>query len=294
MKRQFLVLISGLICLCGVSFNVYAAATVVNMSQSASHQEDQGLEIDQGESQYTAKNMSNRNENVDQRVMRLERQMSNLTDINLVSKYEKMQQDMQQLRGQIEVQNHEMIQLKEQLRNFYQDLDQRLTKFGEPNINKKSASAKIVQVSNTTDAKTDEDDNTDADNPDSSTELQTYENAFNLLNKKDYDKAVSAFQSFTKSYPNSSYSVNAHYWLGEIFYLKAKPDLANKEFQIIISKYPTSQKVPDAMLKLALLSMDAGNYSKAKQHLQKLQKQFPGTTAAKAATVHLKEIKSRS
>lgn len=287
MKKQFLILFTSLISFGGVNNVVYAAPPVVDMSQAATRQEADSLEIDQGEAINSSRSSVRANEPADQRISRLERQMSNLTDMNLVSKLEKMQQELQQLRGQLEVQNHEMVQLKDQLRNFYQDLDQRLTKSGEQAPNKKSTPAP-VQANKSENLS---DDSTDSS--DSSKELQTYETAFNLLNKKDYDKAVTAFQNFTKSYPNSSYSVNAHYWLGEIFYLKEKPDLANKEFQIIIAKYPSSQKVPDAMLKLALLSMDSGNYAKAKQHLQKLQKEYPGTTAAKAAAVHLKEIKAR-
>lgn len=287
MKRQFLIFLTTL-CLFGVVSVSYAAATVVDMSQPiAEDQQSESLEIDQGDS--SVKNISRRNEPIDQRVARLERQMSNFTDSNLVGKLEKTQQELAQLRGQLEVQNHEMAQLKEQLRHFYQDLDQRVSKSNEPvPVHKKE------NITNDSNSATSASNEENAADNDSQKELQNYEQAFNLLNKKDYDKAITAFQAFTKTYPDSSYAVNAHYWLGEIFYLKAKPSLANKEFQLILSKYPSSQKTPDAMLKLALLSMDAGNYQKAKQHLQKLQKQFPSTTAAKAAAVHLKEIKSHT
>lgn len=40
--------------------------------------------------------------------------------------------------------------------------------------------------------------------------------------KKQYDQAISAFQSFVKQYPKSTYQPNANYWLGQLFYNKGK------------------------------------------------------------------------
>lgn len=262
-----------------------AQAPVVDLSKDQSHDimASQDLEIDQGEAVPSRSPMTHQNEPMDQRVMRLERQISNLAEMNYSSKMEKLQQELQQLQGQIEVQNHELNQIKEQLRNFYTDLDQRITK-GQTANDKNTSSAdpeknaaKVPTASENVSNK--------------GKELQSYEAAFNLLNKKEYDQAISGFQNFIKEYPDGSYTANAHYWLGEIYFLKGKSDLARGEFQTIITKYPSNPKVADAMLKVALISMDAGNYSKAKADLLKVQKQFPNTTAAKIAALRLKEIK---
>lgn len=256
-------------------------------AQDATYQS--GLEIDQDELQRGRPINNRSNESVEQRVVRMERQISNLAEMNFASKLEKMQQELQQLHGQIEVQNHDLTQLKEQLRNFYQDLDQRLTKI-QPDDAKLPVKKKVLAEEE--DTKTAAKETTEGDGS-KTKELKTYETAFNLLNKKEYDQAITGFQAFVKDYPSSNYSVNAHYWLGEIYYLKDKPDLANKEFQIIVSNYPDSAKVSDALLKIALIAMDNGNYNKAKQNLIKVQKQFPGTTAAKIATLRLKELKQK-
>ncbi|MBA2653910.1 MAG: tol-pal system protein YbgF [Gammaproteobacteria bacterium] len=278
----WLVLLMGIPCAA-----LAAQAPVVDLSRASQQdmQINQGLEVDQGEPNVPP---ARQNETMEQRVVRLERQLSNLTEMNYPSKLEKMQQDVQQLHGQIEVQNHDLTQLKEQVRNFYQDLDQRITK-PKQEVSTPSDKKSISAQDNT---KIDSDEAASPISENNKTkELQTYETAFSLLNKKDYEKATLNFQNFIKDYPNSSYTVNAHYWLGEIFYLKNKPELANKEFQTIIANYPDNPKVGDAMLKTALIAMDAGNYSKARQNLIKVQKQFPGTTAAKIAALRLKEIK---
>jgi tol-pal system protein YbgF len=269
-----------------------AQAPVIDLSRASSQDApaNAGLEVDQEENSPTAIRMAQRSQNepMDQRVLRLERQVSSLIEFNYTSKLEKMQQDLQQLHGQIEVQNHDLIQLKEQVKSFYQDLDQRVTKL-QPNINTPQDKTQLTAEKL---KKTDEDSNP-INYTSKSKELQTYETAFNQLNKKEYDKAISSFQNFIKNYPSSSYTINAHYWLGEIYYLKGKPAQASREFQIIVTNYPDNPKVADAMLKLALISMDAGNYVKAKQQLTKVQRQFPSSTAAKIAALRLKEIKQK-
>ena len=45
-----------------------------------------------------------------------------------------------------------------------------------------------------------------------------YDAAFDLIKSKDFDKASQAFNAFLRKYPNSQYSGNAQYWLGEDVY----------------------------------------------------------------------------
>lgn len=281
MKSKLSFILFVIISLFSSTYATGAPAPVVDHSRGSNQDNlggSTGLEIDQNES-ASHPTISHQNEPIDQRVLRLERQISNLAELNYSSKIEKIQQELAQMQGQVEVQNHDLSQLKDQLRNFYQDLDGRITKIQPEGVEK-----------NTQGAEKNLKETSSASKP---SELQTYEAAFSLINKKDYEKATSSFQSFIKDYPNSAYTVNAHYWLGEIYYLKEKPDQANKEFQIIINNYPENPKVADALLKVALIAMDAGNYSKAKSNLMKVQKKYPGTTAAKIATLRLKEIKNK-
>src|SRR5690348_14529461 len=60
----------------------------------------------------------------DQRITIVERQIANLTQMNLLAQINSLQQQLQDLRGQIEVQNHTIQVLQDQLRTQYQDLDQ--------------------------------------------------------------------------------------------------------------------------------------------------------------------------
>lgn len=292
------VLTLGLLFTVPFAFAARPPAPVVDLSKSSQQEVMQtqgGLEVDTDvpTSSSLRSSVTYQNEPAEQRILRLEKQISNLIEMGFASKLEKMQQEVQQLHGQLEVQNHEISQLKEQVRNFYQDLDQRMAKAQSgqslpPEKKAKSAPPVVKETSSDT-----EETIEDTSSSNKTQELQSYEVAFNYLNKKEYDKAIKGFQAFVKSYPSSHYSVNAHYWLGEIYYLKNKSDQANKEFQLIISNYPDNPKVADAMIKVGLIAMDAGNYTKAKQTFTKVRKQFPETTAAKIAALRLKEIKNK-
>src|SRR3989338_8756052 len=133
MKRGFLIFFAGL--LASVSMMVLADAPVVDLSQSdrttQSADQNQGTEgnqdadVDSGSTQDTYSS-SDQSLSLDQRVTKLQNQMDNLANMNLPGKIADLQQQLQQLQGQMQVEQHDLKTLDEQQRNFYQDLDQRL------------------------------------------------------------------------------------------------------------------------------------------------------------------------
>ena len=65
----------------------------------------------------------------------------------------------------------------------------------------------------------------------------------------------------------------------------AKGDLqgAGQAFARVSQSYPSSQKVPDSLYKLADVERRLGNNDKAKGILQQVISQYPGTSAAQLA-----------
>ena len=49
---------------------------------------------------------------------------------------------------------------------------------------------------------------------------EAFKNAFNLLMGQQYADAKSSFKNFISNYQESNLSGSAHYWLGEIYFLK--------------------------------------------------------------------------
>ena len=114
---------------------------------------------------------------------------------------------------------------------------------------------------------------------------QAYKKAFELMQAKKYDLAIKAFNDYLSTYPQSIYLPNVNYWLGEIHLLYGHYDLAKKNFQEVIDKYPKHAKIPDALLKLAMIQRDS-NSKQADILFKRLEQEFPTSTAAHLARVH--------
>lgn len=122
-------------------------------------------------------------------------------------------------------------------------------------------------------------------------ESELYQQAFSSLKSKQYDRALTQFKEYITKYPKGNYAVNAHFWTGEINYLKGKHSVAKKSFETVVKNYPKDKKIPDAMLKLAIIATDTGHKSQAEEMLTQIQKQYPGTTAARLAMIRAQELR---
>lgn len=204
---------------------------------------------------------------LDQRIARLEQQMQNTTRMNLPARIDQLQQEMQKLQGKLDTEQHNIQILTEQLHNSYQDLDQRINNNQPKNVS--TAAAKTTTTK--------------------SPEEIEYQTALNLLRSKNYAQAALGMQKYLDAYPHSKYAVNAHYWLGEIYYLQSQLTKSINEFQIVISQYPDSAKVPDSMLKLAMIYSTEGDYKKAHQEFQEIKNKYPNSNAAHLMDQQLKK-----
>lgn len=272
-KKQFfaIVLLSGF-----AMTSVWADAPVVDLSQSVSNNANVVAASDNNAVSFSESNASL---TIDQRVARLEQQMANVTQMNLASRLDDMQQQIQQLQGQLQEQAHEMQQLADQQKKFYQDVDQRLTQLQNGTPNRTANTVNNANLSAST-----------ASNSSSMGGQGNYQTAFSLLESKKYPEAVAAFNQYLQTYPHGQYAVNSHYWLGEIYFLQSKNELANKEFQIIVTQYAKDPKVPDALLKIAFINVNSGKHAEAREQLKKIIKDYPGTSAAQLATMRLKTL----
>ena len=211
---------------------------------------------------------------IDQKITKLEQQMNNFTQMDLAGKTDNLQEQIQQLRGELEVQKHELKLLHDQLNNFYQDLDKR--------VGKNSNLSTLVTATPETPAATTKAD-FDTSIAKTATEEQDYQEGLKLVKAKKYIQSINKMKAYLQQYPSGKYSANAHYWLGEIYYMQAQAQKAATEFQTVINIYPNSSKIPDAMLKMGIIYNERGEYNKAYKQFQQLKKQYPDSTAAQLA-----------
>lgn len=210
---------------------------------------------------------------IDQRMGRVEQQVSNLTQMNLPQQVTDLQQKVSDLQGKLDVADHRLQTLQTQQKTFYSDLSQRISKNGGASSNTSTGDQPAAA--------------TESSAPD---DAQAYGKAFELLSKKQYEKADGAFNQYLSTYPKGRFAVNAHFWIGEIALSGQKYTKAKSEFETIVTDYPKSNKVPDAKLKLAMIDAATGNADAARQQFTAIKKDYPGTTAAQLATIRLQQL----
>lgn len=79
-----------------------------------------------------------------------------------------------------------------------------------------------------------------------------YIHAFGLLQAKRFAEAEQAFTAFLELHPEHELAGNAQYWLGESHYVRQDYEAAASAFLTGYQKYRTSTKAPDNLLKLGI------------------------------------------
>jgi len=224
------------------------------------------------------------------RINQLERKLDSRGLVDLLEQVSNLQSEVQQLRGDIEVQTHNLESLQKRQRDLYLDIDRRLHRLEVGGVQQPAAVAPVPapagvagQSAGTTAAAV------PALKP--ADQRKDYDRALEQLKEGRYSEASSAFQAFLKKYPGSSYADNAQYWLGEVFYVTRQFQPALAEFGKVLSDHPDSTKVADAKLKMGYIQYELKDWGKAQELLNQVIKGYPGTTTARLAQERLDRIK---
>ena len=194
------------------------------------------------------------------------------------------QRDIDSLRGQIQESQYQLNQVVERQKQILLQLDSQGSANSSANTGAAAADS-AASASTASDASSTAAATIASTAPASSGDANTdYNRAVDLvLVKKQNDQAITAFQSFVKQYPDSTYQPNANYWLGQLFYNKGKKDDSAYYFAVVVKNYPKSPKAPDAMYKVGVIMQEKGQADKAKAVYQQVIKQYPTSDAAKQA-----------
>jgi tol-pal system protein YbgF len=118
-----------------------------------------------------------------------------------------------------------------------------------------------------------------------------YGAAYELFKEAKYEKSREAFENFLKLYPDTEFSDNAQFWIGECYYFEKKYEKAIVEYEKVAKNFPEGNKVPYALLKQGLSFLKLGDKASAKLLLQQVTKDFPNTSQARIARARLLEMK---
>lgn len=194
------------------------------------------------------------------------------------------QRDIDTLRGQIQENQYQLNQIVERQKQIYQQIDS-LSSGNAVQGNTPAASAQPADSTAPAASAPAAAPQAAAASGDANTD---YNRAVDLvLVKKQNDQAISAFQTFIKQYPDSTYQPNANYWLGQLYYSKGKKDDAAYYYAVVVKNYPKSPKAPESMYKVGVIMQEKGQSDKAHAVFQQVLKQYPNSEAAKLAQKRL-------
>ena len=211
----------------------------------------------------------------------------------LFNQLQRMQDQLSQQQGAIEVLQNQVNQLKQEGLERYQDLDRRIGAGVAPAAtpdNSAAGGAPSAAAGGTAAGAAAAAPAASSEPGDPAKEKLYYDAAFDLIKAKDFDKASQAFTAFLRKYPNSQYAGNAQYWLGEVNLAKGDLQGAGQAFAKVSQLYPKHAKVPDSLYKLADVERRLGHTDKVKGILQQVVAQYPGTSAAQLAQRDLQRL----
>lgn len=212
-------------------------------------------------------------------VQRLERLLRNRASMQLKmqQQLDDMSAELDELRGLVERNSYDMKQMLDRQREVFIELDKLRTDVKSPStFGNEPAEVK------------DEDSKPAGTFSTNSAEDAAYKSAVSLiLKQKDYESAITALKKFQSDFPESEFTPNIHYWLGQLYFAKKMDKEATKNFLDVVS-FKDSNKRADSIVKLGDIATRNKQPELAKQYYQQVIKEHANSASAKSAKNKLK------
>lgn len=208
-------------------------------------------------------------------------QKSSTFNDDLLVKIRVLEEEVQSLKGQVDELQHSLKQSQAEQAVLMVALNKKISEMPVsapvPPVVAKAPPVAVVAVA----AK-----KTPATTPEAQ-EKATYDAAYSLVSAKAYADAIEAFKGYSTIYPDGKYAAQANYWLGELNANQQLYPAAIKYLEIVVNQYPSSSKVPDALLKLGIINKRLGNDAKAQVWFARVTKEYPQSTSAQSAKEYI-------
>jgi tol-pal system protein YbgF len=112
---------------------------------------------------------------------------------------------------------------------------------------------------------------------------ELYSQAYADYARGNYDLAIQGFQEYLRTYPNTEFSDNAQYWIGECLYGKQKYAESIEAWNLLFRDFPSSDKLPDARFKKGLALERLGRRSQALVEYRYVVDRYPNSEAGRKA-----------
>jgi tol-pal system protein YbgF len=122
-------------------------------------------------------------------------------------------------------------------------------------------------------------------------ERLAYQESFELIRRGDYEAAQIAFSNYIKSYQGSSFIDDAKFWLAESFYSQGNYIKALEIFENIQRQHPKSEKIMESILKSGFCYYELGNFEKSFTIFTQIITNYPNSSVSRLAAEKLNTIR---
>jgi len=237
-----------------------------------------------------AESTSKRLDDIDDRLDKIERILSNQSLLELSQRMDQMQTEVRQLRGRVEelentVQQQQAQQKKQQRAAAAPPPPPPVT--APPPQEPAAAPAAAAAVAGTALAANTPRARGPSADADVTVDQTVYTQAMDALKAGSYSVAQVGFKDFVANYPTSPLAPNAQYWLAKSYDMTSNREAAVAAYRKVLSQWPEDRKAPDAMFGLAVTLQEMGKAAEGRALLLQVTQKYPGTDAARQAAERL-------
>jgi tol-pal system protein YbgF len=200
---------------------------------------------------------------------------------------QQLQGEVRRLQGRVEEQGHQIERLTQQARDRYIDLDQRILELSAEvsKIDKPAPGPTADQTA--TQGQSQPVKQKDYRAP-TAEEKKAYDAIQTLIREeKKFNEAINALYDFIDRYDEGDLTVNAYYWLGEVYLAENQLEQAKQAFTIVATRFGDHRKAPDAVYKLGVTLDRLGEAAEAKRRMESVVRKYPDSNAASLAKSYL-------
>lgn len=125
------------------------------------------------------------------------------------------------------------------------------------------------------------------------TAAQAFDQALSAYQEGATARAFAAFSAWLQAHPAHAWADRARYWMGQTKFDLGEYAAAAEQFGRLPESYPSSQKTPDALLKLGLAFERLHQDERATVTFAQLVAQYPRSASADLARSRLKATEAR-
>ena len=199
---------------------------------------------------------------------------------DMQNQIETLKQEVANLKGDLEVAQHNLDATQTRQKDLYTDTDTRLRRIEGSAAGPSNSASSAAPANTPTQPMAEEKD------------AKAFADANALSQSAKHKEAFAAFDAFLKEYPNSKLVADALYGMGySQFALKNyKSSIATQ--QKVIDLHSDSPKVPDAMFNMANGQIQLGQVGSAKKTLRDLVAKYPDAAVTPSAQKRLKALEA--